>query len=91
LTISCGDSSEHEGPDSGKLLFQFSLWITFVLIDDSVFLFFFPAYFAPVPTQPNPTSLIVFVFLHSQMLKYLKSFIFIIFFCLIGWRFFVFL
>jgi hypothetical protein len=25
LTISCGDSSEHEGPDSGKLLFQFSL------------------------------------------------------------------
>ena len=39
LPISCGDSSEHEGPDSSKLLFHFSLLITFVLIDDSVSIF----------------------------------------------------
>jgi hypothetical protein len=47
--ISCGDSSEHEGPDSSKLLFQFPLLITFVLIYDSVSIFFI----SPQPIRPS--------------------------------------
>jgi hypothetical protein len=51
LPISCGDSSEHEGPDSSKPI-RFYFINHFRLIDDSIFLFICPAS-SPTPTQPK--------------------------------------
>jgi hypothetical protein len=50
LPISCGDSSEHEGPDSSKPI-PFDFINNFRLIDDSIS-FLLPSFFArPVSTK----------------------------------------